>query len=564
MIQTQTNPRLRVGLLVDNHTVNAYIKEFIFWAMGQDDIHLICIVERMVGAHGGKIFKQNYGRVADRLFYSLVVLFEKIVAHSKITAEHSIYADHFRGFDVRDMGIETISITVLPSRSADSHRYADGDIGRIKQLGFDLLIHCGLGALEDAALMAGKFGVITLHYQYTGVDKCAPPGFWATYYGQNDSECCIVKVGSGHAGTQVLMRGRFTTKLTYLLNQASLYLKTYYHLRRLLIALIKKNGMAPGQSGVELSEGDALAEVSDYSFPKWHESSLYLCKTFVRIISRSSSNLLKVRERWTISIISADWTKAELTSSSALRPPKGRFWADPFLFKYQERIFCFVEEFTYKTNIGHIAVLEIDKGNVIEYGPILVDNFHLSFPYVFEYCGNVFMCPECSATQSIRLYRCIDFPNKWKLEKIVMQNVFAADTMIFPKNDKWWMLTNIDYSGVGDYTAELYLFYAESPMSEAWTEHPQNPIKISCQGARNGGLILQGTDIYRVGQRQGFGQYGKGISVYEIAVLNENSYQERLVREIEPNFRKGLRGAHHLSSVAGMTAIDHASREFVG
>jgi hypothetical protein len=164
---------------------------------------------------------------------------------------------------------------------------------------------------------------------------------------------------------------------------------------------------------------------------------------------------------------------------------------------------------------------------------------------------------------AINLYRCTEFPHRWELAKVLMNDVSAADTMIFQKNGKWWMLTNMDRSGGDDYTAELYLFYAESPLSNDWTEHPQSPVRIDCQGGRNGGLIVERDKIFRVGQRQGFGQYGKGISIYEIRVLDENTYMETIVGEINPDFRAGLLGTHHLSSVAGMTAIDHVSWEFI-
>jgi hypothetical protein len=144
------------------------------------------------------------------------------------------------------------------------------------------------------------------------------------------------------------------------------------------------------------------------------------------------------------------------------------------------------------------------------------------------------MCPECSEAREIKVYCCVEFPRKWELVKIVISDVCAVDTMMFERNGKWWMLTNIDDPKTDDYSAELHLFYADSPIEGNWKPHPQNPIKMDCEGGRNAGLIIEKDRIFRVGQRQSFDQYGKGMSI-----------------------RDGLLGTHHLSSIGEITAIDH-------
>jgi hypothetical protein len=234
------------------------------------------------------------------------------------------------------------------------------------------------------------------------------------------------------------------------------------------------------------------------------------------------------------------------------------------LYRRGDQIFCFVEEFRFATRQGHIAALEVGEGNIIKYTPVLVEKFHLSFPFIFEYKGATFMCPECSEAREIRIYRCVEFPRKWEFAKVVMTDICAVDTMIFERNGKWWMLTNIDDSKTDDYSAELHLFYADLPIDGNWKPHPQNPIKMDCKGGRNAGLIIEKDRIFRVGQRQGFDQYGKGISIYEVRLLTEDAYAETLVWEIDPDFKDGLLGTHHLSSLGEITAIDHVKWGYAG
>jgi hypothetical protein len=196
--------------------------------------------------------------------------------------------------------------------------------------------------------------------------------------------------------------------------------------------------------------------------------------------------------------------------------------------------------------------------------PVLTEPFHLSFPFLFEFNGTTYMCPETCASHQIRLYRAIQFPHKWEFFKAIMRDVAAVDTMLFQKGDRWWMLTNLDRTGDGDFASELYLFSAESPLSETWAPHPANPLKIDPAGGRNAGLLREGDRLFRAGQVHGFDcNYGAAIRLHEIGSLSPEDYREHLIAEITPGFREGLLGAHHLCSTHGVTVVDSVRREFV-
>ena len=42
------------------------------------------------------------------------------------------------------------------------------------------------------------------------------------------------------------------------------------------------------------------------------------------------------------------------------------------------------------------------------------------------------------------------------------------------------------------------------------------------------------------------GVYGNKFSINEIKILNKENYKEEIVKKIEPNFIKGIKGTHHL------------------
>ena len=215
------------------------------------------------------------------------------------------------------------------------------------------------------------------------------------------------------------------------------------------------------------------------------------------------------------------------------------YLADPFVISLDGRDFCYVEDFDDSTNRGRIAVYALGSASADYLGVALEESFHLSYPYPFRYQGQLYICPETSEARQIRIYRCHDFPLGWKLEKIIMRNISAVDTMLFEKDGKWWMLTNTDPDNCGDFSLELRLFSANSPLDEEWTPHPGNPFYIDASRARNGGMVKDGDRLFRVAQARGFDMYGKRTSVNEIVELTDDSFVERPICIISPEFKKG-------------------------
>ena len=100
---------------------------------------------------------------------------------------------------------------------------------------------------------------------------------------------------------------------------------------------------------------------------------------------------------------SPNWKSFSFWRSKKIRNPKNGFYADPFLFQSGERNYCFVEEYDYDNKKGHISVIEITPKGYTPLGKVLEEDFHLSFPFVFQYEDQIFMCPETQDVGQIRL-----------------------------------------------------------------------------------------------------------------------------------------------------------------
>jgi len=217
------------------------------------------------------------------------------------------------------------------------------------------------------------------------------------------------------------------------------------------------------------------------------------------------------------------------------------FHADPFT----RNNVIFLEEYSYKKEKGYIVAYKVDMNNEpVRLGVVLEEEFHLSFPYMFSYAGGIWMVPESHKAGEIRLYKCVKFPLEWEFVKVLVQ-LPAADSVLFPGESKWYMLTNL-----GDFNNELHMYTADNPLSD-WVKL-NGPVVVG-NHARNGGLIIKDTAITRVAQNQGK-VYGESYSLNRID--NIYPYKETKMSHIYP--KSGYDATHHLCIQGDLTVWDQA------
>ncbi|KAK4798896.1 hypothetical protein SAY86_024261 [Trapa natans] len=231
------------------------------------------------------------------------------------------------------------------------------------------------------------------------------------------------------------------------------------------------------------------------------------------------------------------------------------FVADPFIYLQGDDLYLFYETKNSITMQGDIGVAKSsDKGATWEQlGIALDEDWHLSYPYVFEYQGQIYMMPEGSAKGDLRIYRAIDFPLKWKLEKIIMKKPLV-DSFIIKHNGMHWLFGS-DHSGFGvRKNGQLEIWYSNSPLGP-WKPHKRNPVYNTEKsvGARNGGRpFVYNGELYRVGQDCGE-TYGRRVRVFKVEVLTKDVYREVVVSLGMDELAKGRNswnGAryHHLDA----------------
>jgi len=238
-------------------------------------------------------------------------------------------------------------------------------------------------------------------------------------------------------------------------------------------------------------------------------------------------------------------------------PSGDQYWADPFLFRYGGATYVFFENYEYATRRGHISVGRIE-GNHFEFiGTAIAADYHLSYPFVFEHDGEIYMMPETSQARRIEVWRLEKFPDQWELHATVLDGEVTADSVLYKDGEASWLFTNKTNDSYGDHNSELHLYNVDGPSLRKLEPHPLNPVVIDAQSARGGGRVFQHNGrLLRASQNNSHGIYGYGLNLMEICRLDMLDYKEKVFRRIEPDFDRDLIGCHHVDFLDGYYIID--------
>lgn len=200
--------------------------------------------------------------------------------------------------------------------------------------------------------------------------------------------------------------------------------------------------------------------------------------------------------------------------------------ADPFLFVKEGVYYLFFEVLCKEDQKGVIAYAVSADGWEWEYrGVVLKEEFHLSYPHVFDWNGQIYMVPESHTDFSVRLYRAVEFPTRWEFVNKLLTGHDYVDATPFYHKDMWWMFASTARNDM------LNLYYSKN-LKDGWAAHPMNPVvKLDKHIARPGGRIIeyQGK-LYRFGQDDD-PDYGIQVFAFEIVELSTEVYRERMMLE---------------------------------
>lgn len=233
-----------------------------------------------------------------------------------------------------------------------------------------------------------------------------------------------------------------------------------------------------------------------------------------------------------------------------------RFMADPFGLWRDGLLYVFVETYDYRTRRGEIEVLVLDrKLQLQERRTVLAEPWHLSYPFVLEDEGEVWMLPEGYKSGRTTLYRALDFPWRWEREARFCLPEAAIDPALL-KTPAGWLLFYTPPAPKPWRTSALKVARAPRLLGP-WSGCERAPVLVDRAGARMGGTpVVRGAAIWLPTQDCRT-TYGQAVRLRTID-LGTDARSITLGAELTPpaGFAPYVDGLHTLSAAGDWTLID--------
>lgn len=237
--------------------------------------------------------------------------------------------------------------------------------------------------------------------------------------------------------------------------------------------------------------------------------------------------------------------------------PAFAFLADPFPWRGRDHLHIFAERYDYATRHGTIDILTLDEGfRVADRRPCLRQDWHLSYPQVFDADGSTWMLPEAYRSGGLHLYRMDKGPVDWVREVEIRLDCVPVDATPLWHDGRWWLFYSPAVSKVTK-LGHLHVAWAEQ-LTGPWYPHPGNPVRIDRASARPGGtahvmggrIMLPVQDCTRT--------YGGAIRPLWIDRLDEAEFAASAGEALDLPASAGIYrdGMHTLSTGGGVTLID--------
>jgi len=544
--------KLKIGLLIDS----TVLPDWIFTMSEQickghyATINLIVKIESPVRSPTAR-----YKKIIDTFnhsFYALLIKLESFFIRP--------FPNAFKQREILQLLPNIPQIDAKLIEKKQLLHFTHYDIEKVKSYELDVIINLCSKSIRGKIMDCARFGVWSYHHGDNQKQRGGPPCFWEVLKGKPETGSVLQILTEDLNSGKVLHRSY--SKTHYLFcnrNKNAVYWKTLAFLPRKLKELYEAGS----------TEFLARAEQKN-QHPVFYSNPLYTVPTNAQLfgiaLKHYSRYLIQKRVRplfyfdqWLLlykfnpnSLLSFS-----LQSFKKIIPPKDRFWADPFVIYHNNSYYIFIEEFIYKQNKGYISYFTInEKGTVSTPKKIIEKPYHLSYPFVFSYNNEYYMIPETADNQTIELYINTDFPEKWKLHCILMEDIFAVDSTLLYNDGIWWLFTNIrEHIGASE-CDELFLFYSSNLFGGYWKSHPQNPIVSDVKSSRPAGKIFSyNGNLYRPSQNCSK-MYGYGMQINHIIQLTKTEYKEECIDKIEPLWEKKIIATHTLNCADNLTIID--------
>lgn len=438
---------------------------------------------------------------------------------------------------------EAVELSLLGKVSTLSEYQAATSGSEISDVVIDFTEQSNAGKLLSMA----RLGVLSAHFSDAGLPTSWRLGL--SEYCENSGQTYLAVTMFSESGRNIVLsearpsldQGSYTRNLNYY----------YLLMTKLWLRAFKQ--LLQDSAEQSLSDNNELSAVASESpVTAMLQASAYR-RFGANLLAKLQQKFLS-KEQWRILIRFNRCVEPEQSLPLAfgeyheLIPPADCFWADPFVITHNARHYVFFEELPFATERGHLCCMEVfTDGSHSAPVIILQQDYHLSYPNVFEYESIFYMIPESGDNGTIDLYRCTSFPYEWTFSQTLLSGFSGYDSTLLEHNGRWWLFVTVAIEAGCSGCEELHLFYADSPTSQVWQSHSQSPVMSDAAKARPAGQFFNWKgQIYRPSQDCA-GSYGAGLNINRVINLDPHNYQEVTEQVCRPDWDPDLIALHTLN-----------------
>lgn len=231
-------------------------------------------------------------------------------------------------------------------------------------------------------------------------------------------------------------------------------------------------------------------------------------------------------------------------------PARGQSRATPFGWTKEENLNVLYEKSQQDTDNGVIARLRPKRDNNLKRSRTVLETAgHLSYPFILEHEGKVYVIPEQVQSGKVDLYLLDDEGSSLTLVRTLLEQALCSPTL-FQFEGRWWLF-GTDASMPDTLLLAFHADHVEGP----YIPHLLNPIKMDIRSARPGGMPFHHDGgLLRPAQDSSIA--GGRIIINRITTLTPDRFNEKLVKRMEPVPGPWSYGLHTLSALGDITLVD--------
>ncbi len=562
MSKKKLNVVILLDDLIDDHgDYSPITKDLINRIINSDKLELApIIVSKIKNAdyekiNSGSFFRKLFSIIRRRGFINSSRKIFLALIHSFESKIFSVGSIDENSFD--KIKLEFINIQANVSKSGLVVTYDDDELNKIKALKPDILLRGGSHILRGKILELAPYGIISLHNGDNDFYRGVPSVFYETYNAEPHTSYIVQILKKELDNGDVVLKGDINTERLWSKGSMLNHLKANISIVEVLEYISVYESLPP------------IMEKKPYSFPlfkmpKLHVSFFYVVNnSFHFLIKTPIKNIIKklflskrIKNKVAF-IINTEWRNISLWRSQIIDSKKFEL-TNPCSWKKHNQNFCFVDAYSNESKKKYIHLYELNSES-----SCLIDNVRLKYedsknPYIFSFNEEDYLTVSSNKNKSIDLYKCHEFPAKWKFSHSLIEGIFSKNHFIFHKENKYWLVVNI----LNDNNFyELRIFTTEDINEPSWKPQPFIDETFMDSKLYNAGFIDddQNQSIFRVNVNNGF----KVKSYLEISKINivNNKYKEEKQRiKIYPEFLKNIKSLKSFSHSKGLTVFNFLNK----